>query len=94
MGRTCVALDDVGRLLQATGNEDIDAFAALYDRTASVVFRCLCQALKEPSVAERAMVRVYVRVWRTASSFDPGQMSGGAFLVHAMTQEFGRRQRS
>lgn len=94
MGRTCVASDDVGRLLQAAGNEDIDAFAALYDRTASVIFRCLSHVLTEPAAAERAMVRVYGRVWRTASSFDPAQMSGGAFLVQAMSREFDRRQRS
>ena len=94
MGRRCAVSDDVGSLLQAAGNDDIDAFAAFYDRTSSVVFRILCQALEEQAAAERAMVRVYARVWRTASSFDPDRMSGGAFLTHAVSREVGRRDRS
>ena len=93
MGRRCAAPDDVGSLLQAAGHDDLDAFAALYDRTASVIFRMLCHALEEPAVAERAMVRVYTRVWQTASSYDPDRMSGGAFLVEAVSREFGRRRR-
>jgi RNA polymerase sigma-70 factor (ECF subfamily) len=94
VGRRGVVLDDVGSLLRAAGNDDIDAFAALYDRTAPVVFQMLSRALAEPAAAERAMVRVYTRIWRTASSFDPARMSGGAFLVQAVSREFDRQDRS
>jgi len=94
VGRRGVTPDDVGRLLRAAGNNDSDAFAAFYDRTSSTVFRILCRAFEDSAVAERAMVRVYVRVWRTASSFDPARMSGGAFLMDAVRREFGSRDRS
>jgi RNA polymerase sigma-70 factor (ECF subfamily) len=94
VGRRGTALDDVGRLLHAAGNDDSDAFAAFYDRTSPVVFRILCCAFEDSVAAERAMVRVYVRVWRSASSFDPAQMSGGAFLMQAVSREFHGRDRS
>ena len=93
MGRSGVALDEVGCLLQATGRGDVDAFAALYGRTASVVFGLLEHMTEDPAVAERAMVRVYVRVWRTAPVFDPAVMSGRAFLVEAVHREVDGRER-
>ena len=89
MGRSDVSADEVSGLLQASGAGDIAAFAAFYERTASVVFRILQHALGEPS-AERATVRVYVRVWRTAPTFDPATMSGDTFLIQAVYREFGR----
>ena len=91
MGRGGVAPDEVGDLLRAAGCGDGDAFAALYDRTASVVFGLLQHTLGE-SAAERAAVRVYVQVWRTAAAFDPAVMSGGAFLMEAVHREFDERK--
>jgi RNA polymerase sigma-70 factor (ECF subfamily) len=91
VGRQGVALDEVGGLLQAAGRGDDAAFAAFYDRTAPVVFDLLRHALGDAAAAERATVRVYVRVWRTAPAFDPAGMSGCAFLVEAVHREYGRR---
>ena len=93
MGRTGGAADEIGRLVQATGGGDVDAFAALYDRTASGVFGFLSRAPGDPVAAERATVRVYMRVWRTAPAFDPAVMSGGAFLLRALLREFDDRER-
>jgi RNA polymerase sigma-70 factor, ECF subfamily len=93
MGRSGAAPDEVGGLLQAAGCGDVDAFAALYDRTASVVFGLLQHTPGDSAAAERAMVRVYVRVWRTAPAFDPAVMSGGAFLIEAVHREFDGRER-
>jgi len=99
VGRSGVELDEVGGLLQAAGCGDVDAFdafaafAAFYDRTASVVFGLLRHALGESAAAERATVRVYVRVWRTAPTFDPAVMAGGAFLIQAIHREFDGRER-
>ena len=87
MGRSGVVPDEVGGLVQAIGCGEVDAFAALYDRTASVVFGLLQHTLGEPAAVERAMVRVYMRVWRTAPAFDPAVMSGGAFLIDAVHRE-------
>jgi RNA polymerase sigma-70 factor, ECF subfamily len=92
VGRSSVELDEVGGLLQAAGCGDADAFAAFYDRTASVVFGVLHHALGE-AAAERAMVRVYVRVWRTAHTFDPAVLAGGAFLILTIHRELDGRDR-
>ena len=91
MGRSGVAPDEVADLLRAAGCGDDDAFAALYGRTASVVFGLLQHTLGE-SAAERAAVRVYVQVWRTAAAFDPAVMSGGAFLLEAVYRELDERK--
>ena len=89
MGRSGVAPDEVGGLLRDVGCGDVDAFAALYDRTASVVFGLLQHTLGE-SGAERIMVRVYAQVWRTAPTFDPTVTSGGGFLMQAVYRELAR----
>ena len=93
VGRSGVALDEVGGLLQAAGGGDMGAFAAFYERTASMVFGLLHHALGESAAAERATVRVYVRVWRSAPAFDPAVMTGGAFLMQVMHREFGGPER-
>ena len=89
MGRSSVVPDEVGGLLQAVGCGDVDAYAAFYDRTASVVFGLLQHTLGE-SAAERVMVRVYTQVWRTAPTFDPTVTSGGGFLMQAVYRELAR----
>lgn len=93
MSRSSVALDEVGGLLHAAGCGDADAFATLYDRTAPAVFGLLTRELGESAAAERAMVRIYVRVWRTAPAFDPAVVSGDTFLIEAVHRELGGRER-
>jgi RNA polymerase sigma-70 factor, ECF subfamily len=88
VGRLRVESDEVGWLLQAAGRGDVDAFAAFHDRTAPLVFGLLRHAYGESAAAERVTVRVYVRVWRAAPTFDSGVMTGGSFLVEAVHQEF------
>jgi RNA polymerase sigma-70 factor, ECF subfamily len=92
VGRSSIALDEVSGLLQAAGAGDMDALAAFYERTASVVFTLLCQAFRESTAAERATVRVYVHVWRTAAAFDPATMSGYTFLMLALHREIDGRE--
>lgn len=94
MGRRGVVPDEVGSLLHAAGSDDIEAFAAFYDCTAPPVFRFLCHALEESTAVEQTMVQVYLRVWRTASSFDPARTSGRDFLMQAVSRELDRRHRS
>jgi RNA polymerase sigma-70 factor (ECF subfamily) len=93
VGRSDLALNEVCGLLQAVGYGDVDAFAAFYDRTAPVVFNLLHHVLGDRAAAERATVRVYVRVWRTAPAFDPAVSSGGAFLIEAVHGQFEERER-
>jgi len=92
VSRSGVELDEVGALLQAAGCGDAEAFASFYDRTAPAVFNHLHHMLGDTAAAERATVRVYVRVWRTAPAFDPAVMSGASFLVHAFQRAFDVRE--
>ena len=92
MGRSGTVQDEVGSLLRAAGNDDVDAFAAFYDRTAPAMFNLLRRELDEPA-AERATVRVYLGVWRTAAAFDPARMSGWTFLLHAVHRDRSCRPR-
>ena len=92
VGRSWVPLDEVGGLLRAAGRGDLDSFAAFYHRTAPVVFNLLQHVLGDSTAAERATVRVYVRVWRTASGFDPAVTSGGTYLMQTLQREFDRRE--
>ena len=95
MGRGGVAPDEVGDLLQGAGAGDVDALAPFYERTSPLVFNLLNYALGELAAAERATVRVYVHVWRTAPAFDPASMSGCTFLLRAVHRELdGRRRRT
>ena len=47
----------------------------------------------DTAAAERAMIRVYARVWRTAPVFDPAVLTGGAFLLKALLRETAGRDR-
>jgi RNA polymerase sigma-70 factor (ECF subfamily) len=94
VGRSSIALDEVSGLLQAAGAGDVNALAAFYERTASVVFNLLHGELGESDAAERATVRVYIHVWRTAPAFDPAMISGCAFLMLAVHRETDGRESS
>jgi len=43
--------------------------------------------------AEPGTVRVYVRVWRTASAFDPAVCRAGSYLMQTLHWEFDHRER-
>jgi hypothetical protein len=45
-------------------------------------------SLGESAAAEQVTVRIYVRVWRTAPTFDPALMSGGTFLIRSCTESW------
>ena len=42
--------------------------------------------------AEPGTVRVYVRVWRTASAFDPAVCRAGSYLMQTLHWEFDHRE--
>ena len=51
--------------------DDQEAVAELYDRFAPLVYRMAYQTLPTRAEAEDAVQEVFVRLWRTASRFDP-----------------------
>lgn len=61
---------DLG-LMRRVAADDQDAVAELYDRFGSLVYKMAYQALPTRAEAEDAVQEVFVRLWRTASRYDP-----------------------
>lgn len=64
------AEDDLD-LMRRVALDDEEAIAALYDRFGSLVYRMAYQAMPTRSDAEDVVQEVFVRLWRTASRYDP-----------------------
>ncbi len=63
----------------AKGNQD--ALTELYDTTNRMVYGLALRILGNSSSAEEVLLDVYVQVWRTAKSFDPGRGKVTSWLV-------------
>jgi RNA polymerase sigma-70 factor, ECF subfamily len=57
-------------LLHAVALGDQEAFAALYDRLAPVVYGIVRRVVRDPSQSDEVTQEVFVEVWRTATRFD------------------------
>jgi RNA polymerase sigma-70 factor, ECF subfamily len=70
------ALDpDLDALMIQVAGGDQDAFAALYDRLAPVVYGVARRVLRDPAQAEEVAQEVFIEVWRQASRFDAARGS-------------------
>lgn len=58
-------------LVRDVADGDVGAFAELYDLFADTVYRDTKIALLDPTLAEQASEEVFLRVWRTATRYDP-----------------------
>ena len=68
-------------LLQAAGQGDEQAFAALYDATSAAVFGTVLRVLRDRAQSEEVTQEVYLEAWRTAARFDPARGSARTWLV-------------
>jgi len=57
---------------QVAENSEL-ALARLYDGTSRMVYGMALRILGDPSAAEDITMEVYLQVWRTACSYDPGR---------------------
>lgn len=60
-------------LMRRVGANEEAAVGELYDRFGPLVYRMALQAMPTRSEAEDAVQEVFVRLWRTASRFDPSR---------------------
>jgi RNA polymerase sigma-70 factor (ECF subfamily) len=67
-------------LLVRVGRGDRDAFGALYDQLAPLVFGLARRVLRDPAQAEEVAQEVLVAVWRDACRFDPDRGSVTAWV--------------
>jgi len=58
-------------LLRLVAQGDRQAFSALYDRYATVLFSCAVKILNNPRDAEDVMQEVFLQIWDKAASYDP-----------------------
>jgi RNA polymerase sigma-70 factor (ECF subfamily) len=68
-------------LMQRVQAGDDDAFAALYDELAGVVFCTIKRILRDPAMSEEVTQEVFVELWRTAARFDPEQASVSTWAI-------------
>lgn len=57
-------------LLAAIAEQDRDAFAELYRRMAAKLYAVVLRILQEPARTDDAVHDIFVRIWRSAGSYD------------------------
>jgi RNA polymerase sigma-70 factor (ECF subfamily) len=72
---------DLGALLRQAARGDQDAFAALYDATASRVYGLALRVVRDPAQAEEVVQEAFLDVWRTSSRFDPDRGSALSWVL-------------
>ena len=72
---------DLAALLGATARGDHTAFAAVYDRTAAIVYGTVRRVLRDPGQSDEVTQEVLLEAWRTAARFDPAKGSALAWLT-------------
>lgn len=67
-------------LLLAAGRRDRAALEELYERYAARLFSLGLKLLGDGGLAEELVQETFVRLWRTAATFDPERGSASAFI--------------
>lgn len=72
---------ELAELLRRTSQGDADAYAALYDATAPLVFGITLRIVRAESLAEEVCQEVFTDVWRLAPRFDPTRGSARSWIA-------------
>lgn len=79
--RKPAASADDAELLQKISRRDANAFAALYDRYAAVLYSLCLAILKKPDEAEDVLQECFLAVWEKAFAFNGMKGSAYTWLV-------------
>ncbi|MFS0897175.1 sigma-70 family RNA polymerase sigma factor [Mycolicibacterium litorale] len=79
--RLPIVTTDLDELLRQVAQRDVDAFAALYDRTRARVYGMVTRVLRDPGYSEETTQDIYLQVWRSAGSYDPSAGSPMSWLL-------------
>jgi RNA polymerase sigma-70 factor (ECF subfamily) len=71
--RTSPCPKRLAELLAATAAKDEPAFAELYDSTRRKLFGIALMVLRRRDLAEDVTQEAFIRIWRSAASFDPAR---------------------
>jgi DNA-directed RNA polymerase specialized sigma24 family protein len=83
-GRAHAATD--AELLRRASTGDREAFAALYDRLAPVVYGSARRVIDDPALAEEVTQDVLLRVWSSAAAFDAARGSVRVWVMSITCQ--------
>lgn len=78
--RTANPGDELSAVMTRVAAGDQTAFAQFYEATSRTVFGIVLRVLRDRAQAEEVAQEVYLEAWRTASRFDAGLGSAGAWL--------------
>ncbi|MCU1326898.1 MAG: putative polymerase sigma factor, sigma-24 [Bryobacterales bacterium] len=70
-------------LISRIAEGDEEAMARLYDATSGLIYGMARNGVHDAGIAEEIALEVYMQVWRTAGSYDPGRGSVTAWLATA-----------
>ena len=68
-------------MMDGIARQDPSALKRLYDRHSSVVYTLCLRILKDPGVAEDAMIDVFQELWTRADRYNPGRGTPVAYLL-------------
>ncbi|MCW2816629.1 MAG: polymerase sigma factor SigK [Nocardioides sp.] len=77
----------LGELLDRAAHGDHAAFARLYDDTAPRVYGLVLRIVRDPALAERITLEVFLAAWRTSGTFDRFSGEAMAWLMSAAHRE-------
>ena len=67
--------------MSRVGAGDRQAFAALYQATSAKLYGVVLRILKRRDIADEVVQEAYVRIWNSASTFDPARASPTTWMV-------------
>src|SRR5262249_14279116 len=73
-------LDDAGLVERVAGGDE-DALGRLYDRFGQAVYSLCLRIVRDGATAEELTQEVFVRVWRSAASFQPARGRVSTWLL-------------
>src|ERR1700709_852684 len=74
-------LDDDYLLMEGLAHRDASALSRLYDRHSTVVYSLCLRILKDPGMAEDAMIDVFQELWTRADRYNPARGTPMSYLL-------------
>jgi RNA polymerase sigma-70 factor (ECF subfamily) len=72
---------DDAELVARVAESDTDALAQLYDRYSQAIYSLCLRIVRDRPAAEELTQEVFVRLWRSAASFEPGKGRVSTWLL-------------